>query len=74
VLLWPMQTIWCERNRWTFEGVEIPNDRLKLLFPRLLFHWMPIDGNSPSTLSHVLHFLLGITLHLDYKSFGFFTL
>jgi hypothetical protein len=45
-------------DKWrTFEGVELSVDRLKHVFVRLLFVWMSMDDNCPSSLLEFLDFL-----------------
>jgi hypothetical protein len=41
-----MWTIWCEGNSQTFEGFQLPLDRLNHLFVRMLFHWMSLESSS----------------------------
>ena len=40
-------TLWKERNRQTFEGKELPVERVKSCLPDLYFYWMSLDVSRP---------------------------
>lgn len=45
-----MWTIWCKRNRRTFDGIKMLPPRLSVRFWKTLYRWRYVSGNRPSFL------------------------